>query len=158
MEQNKSKVLTKSLSKTYQQITHAEDVYLYDSEGRRYMDFAAGLAVTNIGNGVKEVCDAIAEQLKKVTYLNGSAFTSGVREELAANIIKLAPRAWNGSSFAAAAPKRWSPWQKLPASIKLSGGTPASIKSSPDGRATTATPSSPSPSANGRRGGAATRI
>lgn len=92
MEQNKSKVLTKSLSKTYRQITHAEDVYLYDSEGRRYMDFAAGLAVTNIGNGVKEVCDAIAEQLKKVTYLNGSAFTSGVREELAANIIKLAPQ------------------------------------------------------------------
>ena len=91
MEQNKSKVLTKSLSKTYQQITHAEGVYLYGEDGKRYMDFGAGLAVTNIGNGVPEICDAIAEQARKVTYLNGGAFTSSVREELAANIIQLAP-------------------------------------------------------------------
>lgn len=128
MEQNKSNVFTKSLSKTYKRITHAEGVYLYDEDGKRYMDFGAGLAVTNIGNGVKEVTDAIAEQAKKVTYLNGGAFTSDVREELASNIISLAPKGMERVFFCSGGSEAVESMAKIARQYQIEKGNPGKYK------------------------------
>lgn len=128
MEQNKSKVLTKSLSKNYKEITRAEGVYLFDEDGRRYMDFGAGLAVTNIGNGVKEVCDAIAKQAYEVTYLNGGAFTSQSREELAVNIIKLAPNGMERVFFCSGGSEAVESMAKIARQYQIEMGRPSKYK------------------------------
>ena len=35
-------------------LDHGEDVYLYDAEGKKYLDFAAGIAVCGLGYSNKE--------------------------------------------------------------------------------------------------------
>jgi len=41
------------------QITRSQGSYLYDDQGKKYIDFVAGWCVGNIGWEVKEVCDTI---------------------------------------------------------------------------------------------------
>ena len=42
-------------------IDHAEGVYMYGVDGRRWLDFSSQLMGVNIGHGDKRVTDAIAE-------------------------------------------------------------------------------------------------
>jgi len=72
-------------------ITRAEGVYLYDDRGKRYLDACGGAMVASIGHGVPEIADAIAEQAKKVAYVNGTAFTTQPVERLADALAARAP-------------------------------------------------------------------
>lgn len=45
-----------------------EGVYLYDTEGRKYLDFAAGIAVFALGYGNKEYNDALKAQIDKLIH------------------------------------------------------------------------------------------
>lgn len=128
MEQNKSNVFTKSLSKEYKHIDHGEGVFLYDTDGKRYLDFGAGLAVTNIGHGVKEVVDAISEQAAKVCYLNGGAFTSDVREELAGRIIALAPAGMERVFFCSGGSEAVESMSKIARQYQIESGRPSKYK------------------------------
>ncbi|HYM51008.1 MAG TPA: aspartate aminotransferase family protein [Candidatus Limnocylindrales bacterium] len=49
-------------------IDRAEGSYLYDVEGRRYLDFACGIAVTNLGHGHPEVRRAVHAQVDKLIH------------------------------------------------------------------------------------------
>lgn len=46
----------------HRMITRGEGIYVFDSEGRRYVDGTSGQAVVQIGHGRTEMADAIAEQ------------------------------------------------------------------------------------------------
>jgi 4-aminobutyrate aminotransferase len=46
----------------------AENAQLWDVEGRRFIDFAGGIAVVNTGHGHPKVVAAISEQLQKFTH------------------------------------------------------------------------------------------
>ena len=46
----------------------ADNAELWDVEGRRFIDFAGGIAVMNTGHGNPKVVAAIAEQLKRFTH------------------------------------------------------------------------------------------
>ena len=43
-------------------------VYLYDADGKRYLDFFCGLAVTSLGHGNPRVVNAIKDQADKLTH------------------------------------------------------------------------------------------
>lgn len=45
-----------------------EGVYLYDVNGKKYLDFAAGIAVQALGYGNKEYNDALKEQVDKLMH------------------------------------------------------------------------------------------
>ena len=47
---------------------HADNAELWDVEGRRYIDFAGGIAVMNTGHGNPKVVAAIAAQLERFTH------------------------------------------------------------------------------------------
>jgi acetylornithine/N-succinyldiaminopimelate aminotransferase len=49
-------------------LAHGEGAYLYDVEGKRYLDFFCGLAVTSLGHGHPGVTRAIIEQAKKLIH------------------------------------------------------------------------------------------
>ncbi len=76
-------VLLRHLQRTFPVISHGEGVYLFDKSGKKYFDAAGGALVASIGHGVREIGQAIAEQLAKVGYVNGTQFTSPVMEEFA---------------------------------------------------------------------------
>lgn len=45
-----------------------EGVYLYDTDGKEYLDFGAGIAVMGLGYGCRELNDAMKEQMEKLCH------------------------------------------------------------------------------------------
>lgn len=49
-------------------LDHGEGVYLYDTDGKKYLDFAAGIAVMALGYNHKEYNDAIKAQVDQLLH------------------------------------------------------------------------------------------
>ena len=47
------------LREKWRKIDRGEGVYLFDTDGNRYIDACAGVHVVSIGHGVKEIVDAM---------------------------------------------------------------------------------------------------
>lgn len=65
-----------------------EGTVLHDSEGRRYLDFLSGLAVTSLGHAHPEVADAIADQARTLLHVSNLYFND-LQPRLAARIDAL---------------------------------------------------------------------
>jgi acetylornithine/N-succinyldiaminopimelate aminotransferase len=50
--------------------TTGEGCYVFDSEGKRYLDFIGGIATCTIGHGNKEVADAVHAQMLKLASVS----------------------------------------------------------------------------------------
>jgi len=86
--------------KTYQTIAYAQGIYLYDTQGKRYLDAIAGTHVNTIGHGCAEIGAAMAEQAQKISFVHKAVFTSEPQEELARVIAQLAPSGMQRVCFA----------------------------------------------------------
>jgi len=71
-------------------IERGEGVYLYDAEGRRYLDLASGLVAVNLGHGHAGVARAIGEQAARLAYAS-PALGNSEREAFAAELSALSP-------------------------------------------------------------------
>ena len=73
-------------------VTHAEGVYIHDSEGHRILDAMAGLWCVNLGYGRTELVEAAAAQMRELPYYN-SFFksTHPPAVKLAEALCRLAP-------------------------------------------------------------------
>lgn len=56
-------------------LDHGEGVYLYDTEGKQYLDFAAGIAVCSLGYGQKEFEKALMEQAHNLLHVSNLFYT-----------------------------------------------------------------------------------
>jgi putrescine aminotransferase len=73
-------------------ITHADGVYLWDSEGKKIIDGMAGLWCVQLGYGNRELAEAGYEALKSLPYYNHFFKTSNPWTiELAARLARLLP-------------------------------------------------------------------
>ena len=63
-----------------------EGAYLYDDEGRKYLDFISGIAVTPFGHQHPEIKKAVNKQLDELWHVS-SLFHSSLQEELAEKLI-----------------------------------------------------------------------
>jgi len=73
-------------------ITKAEDIYVWDSEGKRLLDAMSGLWCVNVGYGRKELADAAQKQMMELPYYNSFFQTTNVpAAQLAAKLASLAP-------------------------------------------------------------------
>lgn len=61
-------------------LDHGDGVYLYDVEGRKYLDFAAGIAVCAFGYNVKEYNDALKAQIDKMIHVSNLYYTEPMAE------------------------------------------------------------------------------
>jgi len=86
-----SNVFYRKLTRTYPRVVRGEGVWLIDAEGRRYLDGSGGAFVANLGHGVREIGEAMAEQAGRIAYVNGTAFTTDPVEALAAELARLLP-------------------------------------------------------------------
>jgi len=57
-EPNQDHVFYRNLRKFYPTVSHGEGIYLYDTDGKRYIDGSGGAAVVSIGHGVREITEA----------------------------------------------------------------------------------------------------
>jgi taurine---2-oxoglutarate transaminase len=79
-------------------IQRAEGVYLFDYDGKRYLDFSSGLMNVNIGHGDQRVTDAVVKQMQLVSYVTPSCATK-VRGELGKKLAEICPGNLNKAFF-----------------------------------------------------------
>ena len=64
----------KALLHTYNRfplvLDHGEGVYLYDTDGKKYLDFAAGIAVEALGYSNEAYKQALKDQIDKLIKLH----------------------------------------------------------------------------------------
>lgn len=84
-------VFYRKLTKAYPKAVRGEGCYLYDESGKRYLDGSGGAYVANLGHGVAGLADCVADQIRRVAYVSGVAFTNDAVEELAAELAPLMP-------------------------------------------------------------------
>ncbi len=80
-------------------IAGGKGVYLFDSDGKRYLDGSGGAAVSCLGHGDEDVNAAIRAQLDEVAFAYSGFFTSEAAEELADLLTSLAPDPLNHVYF-----------------------------------------------------------
>lgn len=69
-------------------LDHGEGVYLYDINGKKYVDFLAGIAVNVLGHNYKPLVNAISEQAAKVIHVSNLYYTEP-QANAAAKLVKL---------------------------------------------------------------------
>ncbi|MBR1730095.1 MAG: acetylornithine transaminase [Selenomonadaceae bacterium] len=69
-------------------VDHGEGVYTYDTEGNKYIDFLAGIAVNVLGHNYKPLVEAIADQASKVIHISNLYYTKP-QANAAAKLVKL---------------------------------------------------------------------
>lgn len=79
-------------------VKYAEGVYLYDYDGKRYLDFSSGLMNVNIGHGNQRVTRAVVEQMEKVSFVTPSCVTEA-RGLLGKKLAEIAPGNLNKTFF-----------------------------------------------------------
>jgi adenosylmethionine-8-amino-7-oxononanoate aminotransferase len=80
-------------------IARGEGVFLWDADGRRYLDATAGAVVANIGHGNPRVLAAMAEQANRVTFAYPRFFESEHSIALSDKVCALAGEGFDRAFF-----------------------------------------------------------
>ena len=91
-----SAVFRRSFRKPFPAAVRGEGVYVWDAEGKRYVDFSGSAAVNFIGHGVGEIAAAMMEQAKKLEFVHTSQFTTPIAEEYARDLLEFAGENFRG--------------------------------------------------------------
>jgi len=84
----------------YPMVVRGEGVYLYDANGKQYLDGSGGAAVSCLGHGHPVVISAIQAQVEKLAFAHSMFFTNQPQEELAAKLAARFGRAYAGNDDA----------------------------------------------------------
>ena len=79
-------------------IAHAKGVYIYDYDGKKYLDFSSGLMNVNIGHGDQRITEAVSRQMQEVSYVTPSCVTKA-RGDLGKKLAEICPGDLNKAFF-----------------------------------------------------------
>lgn len=78
------------------EIEKADDIYLIDNKGEKYIDLISGISVSNLGHNHPKIIDAIKKQLNKHLYLMVyGEYIQSPQVELAEKLTSLLPKNLN---------------------------------------------------------------
>lgn len=80
-------------------IDYGDGPYIFDTNGKRYLDAVSGIHVANIGHGVADVVDAMTQQAKRIAFVNKRQFSCEQEQRLANMILDVAPKNMGGIQF-----------------------------------------------------------
>ncbi|MGB5514378.1 MAG: aminotransferase class III-fold pyridoxal phosphate-dependent enzyme [Thermoanaerobaculia bacterium] len=95
-----SKVFYRRLDRDFRLVTSAAGATIVDESGRSYLDASGGAMVANVGHGVEELADALAEAAR-LGFVSGAQFTHRYVEELAQELAEVLPENLQHSYFLA---------------------------------------------------------
>ena len=109
-------------------IVRGEGPYIWDSQGKKYLDGLAGLFVNQLGHGRTELADAAARQARELAFMPLWSYAHPTRHPARGAARRLRPRRTStGSSSPPVAARRSSP----------PGSSPRTTSSSPASRPST---------------------
>ena len=80
-------------------VDHAEGCYVYDENGKAYLDFTCGIAVTNTGHSHPKVVAAIREQAGKIIHAQANLLVHTPMLELVKELRSIVPPSIDGFFF-----------------------------------------------------------
>lgn len=92
-------VFYRKLNRKFPKAVKSSGSYIYDEQGKRYLDASGGAVVVNVGHSVPQIADSIAAQIRELAYVNGTQFTNGPVEDLAAELAEVLPGSLKYSYF-----------------------------------------------------------
>ncbi len=94
-------VFYRKLNKSFPRAVSAFGSTIIDETGKRYLDASGGAVVVNVGHGVPEIANSVAEQIRDLAYVNGTQFTNQPVEDLATELAEILPGSLKYSYFLA---------------------------------------------------------
>ena len=94
----RSSVFRRSFRKTFPSAVRGEGVYVWDTEGKRYLDFSGSAAVNLIGHGVPEITAAMTGQAGQLEFVHTSQFTTPVAEDYSRELLDFAGDNFRGGA------------------------------------------------------------
>jgi 4-aminobutyrate aminotransferase len=84
-------------------VARGEGPYLFDEDGKRYLDFAAGWALAGLGYSDRRVRDAVTQQMARSTFAGSVSTINKPAVDLAEKLVSIVPgdftkKAWFGFS------------------------------------------------------------
>src|SRR5215203_5528383 len=79
-------------------VKYGKGVYLYDYDGKRYIDFSSGLMNVNIGHGDQRITEAVVKQMQEISYVTPACVTK-VRGDLGKKLAEICPGDLNKAFF-----------------------------------------------------------
>jgi len=76
-------------------IDRGQGVWLWDIDGNKYLDLAAGIAVNSTGHTHPKVVEAIKRQAEKLIHVGGTDFYYEIQVRLAERLSKIVPTSGN---------------------------------------------------------------
>ena len=72
-------------------IDKSDGIYLFDKTGKKLIDGPGGMWNVNVGHGVKEIADAVYEQITKMPYASPFTESTEIANNYASRLVKYAP-------------------------------------------------------------------
>jgi adenosylmethionine-8-amino-7-oxononanoate aminotransferase len=94
----RSAVFRRSFRKDFPVAVRGDGVYIWDGDGKQYLDLSGSAAVNFIGHGVPEISAAMAEQAAKLEFVHTSQFTTPVAEQYAEQLLAFAGEHFRGGA------------------------------------------------------------
>ena len=91
MSKDENALFLKDPAGDYPTIVRGEGIYLYDEEGRRWIDGAAGASNVTLGHGRRDIARVLGDQAASLAYAFSVHFESRPAREYAARLTALAP-------------------------------------------------------------------
>ena len=83
-----AKVFYRNPLHDYPMVVRGEGVYLYEADGKQYLDGSGGAAISCLGHGHRVVIDAIKDQAEKLAFAHTMFFTNQPQEDLASKLVE----------------------------------------------------------------------
>jgi adenosylmethionine-8-amino-7-oxononanoate aminotransferase len=109
-------------------IERGEGAYLFDTQGRRYLDGLGGLFVVQVGHGRRELAEAAAAQAEKLGFFPLWAFAHAPAVALADRLVELAPEGLDRVFFTSGGSEAVESAWKIARSYFLLKGEPERYK------------------------------
>ncbi len=87
------------LNKIYKRAVSAKGIYIYDEDGKAYLDGSSGPVACSIGHSHEKLLPFIKEQLDRLQYVYRSQFGSFEAEQLADKLYQLSPNRQYSHTF-----------------------------------------------------------
>ncbi|WP_323771920.1 aspartate aminotransferase family protein [Antarctobacter sp.] len=109
-------------------LDRAEGIYMWDTDGKRYIDGSSGAMVSNIGHSNPAVLAAMRDQMDKSTFGYRLHFQTENSEKLAAKTAALAPEGLNKVFFVSGGSEAVESTLKMARQYALTQGQPQRFK------------------------------
>lgn len=122
MKSNSNKLFPRVLDSPLPSAVKADGVWIEDDKGNRYLDASGGAVVVNVGQGRKEIAQAVYDQIMACHYVHPTMMTTPVTEELARALAGHAPEGIGRFYFLSSGSESVEAAIKLARTIHLAAG------------------------------------